>query len=289
MHHTPIARVVSVAALSLAAVAGGSGCAAHAPPPELVDARAAYARAHAGDALQSQPEELAEAKRFLDAAERWQKDDPGSEEARNLAYVAQRKALTAEADARAERAEVQQAKDLQALAAIHRQQLADAHNRAERAEDAAALAGRSPSSRRAKEALDRLSPFAAVSEGQGAITLSIPDSVLFEGDTARLMGTARERLDRVFEVLQQVRGRSISVRGYTDASGDDARDLDLSRRRAEAVRQYLVSRGLARDRVRALGLGTSNPAASDASVEGRRQNRRVEIVVEGMEQDPATR
>jgi outer membrane protein OmpA-like peptidoglycan-associated protein len=239
--------------------------------------------------LQSQPEELAEAKRFLDAAERWNVDAPGSEETRNLAYVAQRKALTAEADARTELAQIEQAKQLQALAALHREQVADAHNRAEKAEDAAALDGRSPSSRRAKEALDRLSPFAAVSEGQAAITVSIADSVLFEGESAQLMGTARERLDRVVEVLQQLRGRSISVKGYMDASGDDARDADLSRRRAQSVRKYLVSRGIASDRVRAIGLGNANPAASDASIEGRRQNRRVEVVIEGMEQAPATR
>jgi len=286
MHSTHFAYAFSLVAL--AALGASAGCAAHPAPLELVDARAAYTRAQAGNASQSQPEELAEAKRFLDAAERWHKDAPGSEETRNLAYVAQRKVLTAEADARTELAQIEQAKDLQALAALRREQVADAHNRAEKAEDAAALAGHSPSSRRAKEALDRLSPFAAVSEGQAAITVSIADAVLFEGETAQLMGTARERLDRVVEALQQLRGRTIAVNGYMDASGDDARDADLSRRRAESVRKYIVSRGVARDRVRAVGLGNANPAASDASIEGRRQNRRVEIVVEGMEQAPAT-
>ncbi len=281
--------ICALALVAAGGLVGSAGCAAHPPPPELLDARAAYERAQAGNAPQSQPEELAEAKRFLDAAERWNVDAPGSEETRNLAYVAQRKALTAEADARTELAQVEQAKQLQALAALHREQMADAHNRAEKAEDAAALDARSPSSRRAKEALDRLSPFAAVSEGQAAITVSIPDSVLFEGASAQLTGTARERLDRVVEVLQQLRGRSIAVKGYMDASGDDARDADLSRRRAESVRKYLVSRGIASDRVRATGLGNANPAASDASIEGRRQNRRVEVVIEGMEQAPATR
>ena len=273
--------------LSLALLAGSVGCAPHRPPPELVDARAAYARASAGSAAQSQPDELAEAKRFLDAAERWQVDAPGSEETKNLAYIAHRKALTAEADARTAVAEIEQAKELQALATLRREQLADAHNRLEKADDEATLAGRSPSRRGAKEAVDRLSPFAAVSESRDGMVVTIVDSALFEGGSAKLMGTARERLDRVAQALQAVRGRSISVKGYMDASGDNTRDADLSRRRAEAVRQYLVSRGVEQGRVRAFGLGTADPVASDASIEGRQQNRRVEIAVEGMGHDTA--
>ena len=283
MHPAHFTSMLALAALG--ALAGSAACATHPPPPELLDARAAYARAQA--AAQSQPEELGEAKRFLDAAERWHVDAPGSEESRNLAYIAQRKAMTAEADARTELAEVQQAKELQALAALRREQMADAQNRLDKAEDGAALAGRSPSSRRAKEAIDRLSPFAAVSEGRGALTVTLSDSILFQGDTAKLMATARERLDRVAQALQEIHGRSISVKGYMDASGDDARDTELSRLRAEAVRQYLVSRGVAKDRVHVMGRGSADPVASDGSVEGRRQNRRVEIVVEGMEQDTA--
>jgi adhesin transport system outer membrane protein len=70
-----------------------------------------------------------------------------------------------------------------------------------------------------------------------------------------------------------------------DVSGDNAHDADLARRRAEAVREYLVSRGMAKDGIRALGLGTADPVASNASVEGRHQNRRIEIVVDGIGED----
>lgn len=283
MHSTPFRFVLTVALL-----AGGLGCAAHGPPAELVDARAAYARARGGTAALSEPEEVADAKRFLDAAERWNIDAPGSREATDLAYIAHRKALTAEADAAAALAEIEQAKQLQALATLRRQRLADVHDRHEKSDDEATLAGRSPSSRAAKEAIDRLSPFAAVSKGRSGVVVTIADSVLFEGESAKLMATARERLDRVVQVLQEVRGRSISVKGYMDASGDSTHDADLSRRRAEAVRQYLVSRGVAPDRVHAIGLGTADPVASDASVDGRHQNRRVEIVVEGTGQDTET-
>lgn len=280
MHSTPFKAV-----LALAVLAGSAGCASHPPPTELVDARVAYARA---GAAQASPEELAEAKRFLDAAERWQLDEPNSEDAKNLAYIALRKAQIAEADARTTLAEIAQAQDLQALSSLRHEQLADDQGRLEKSEDQATLAAKPPGARGAKEAVDRLSPFAAVSESHGRMVVIVDDSVLFEGGTAKLMATARERLDRVSQALQAVRGRSIAVKAYMDASGDDAHDADLSRRRADAVRQYLVTHGIAPERVRAFGLGTAQPIASNASVEGRHQNRRVEIVVEGLEHDTAT-
>jgi outer membrane protein OmpA-like peptidoglycan-associated protein len=287
MHSTPFAVALSVAVLAVVAVVGGgAGCAARPPPPELLDARAAYARART--TAKADPAEIAEAKRFLDAAERWQIDDPGSEETSNLAYIAHRKALLAEADARTAAAEVEQARELQALSVLRREQLADAHNRLEKSDDEATLATKPPGSRGAKEAVDRLSPFASVSESRAGMVVTIADSVLFERNSAKLMTTARERLDRVAQALVEVRGRSIAVKGFMDASGDDSHDTELSRRRADAVRQYLVTRGVAPERVRAIGLGTAQPIASNASAEGRQQNRRVEIVVEGMGQAAAT-
>jgi outer membrane protein OmpA-like peptidoglycan-associated protein len=283
MHSAPFGVLFSVAAL--AGSVTSAGCAAHPPPTELVDARVAYARA---SAVEASPEELAEAKRFLDAAERWHLDEPSSEEAKNLAYVAQRKAQIAEADARTVRAEIAQAQGLQALYVLRREQVAADHGRLEKSEEEALLAARPPGSRGAKEAVDRLGPFAAVSESGGRVAVTIEDSVLFEGDTANLMATAHDRLDRVAQALQALRGRSISVKGYMNASGDDAHDTDLSRRRADAVRKYLVMRGIAKERVRAFGLGAVPSIAGDTSALGRHENRRVEIVVEGLGQDTAT-
>jgi outer membrane protein OmpA-like peptidoglycan-associated protein len=286
MHSTPFWVVFSVASVvALAGSVTSAGCAAHPAPPELVDARVAYARA---SAVEASPEELAEAKRFLDAAERWHLDEPSSEEAKNLAYVAQRKAHIAEVDARTVLVEIAQARDLQALYVLRREQLAADHGRLEKSEEEAVFAARTAGSRGAKEAVDRLGPFAAVSESGGRMSVTIEDSVLFEGDTAKLMATARDRLERVAQALQALRGRSISVKGYMDASGDAARDSDLSRRRADAVRQYLVMRGIAKDRVRAYGVGAATPIAGETLPLGRHENRRIEIVVEGLGQDTAT-
>lgn len=83
------------------ATSAGLACAPHAAPPELVDARAAYARAHAGAAVQANVEELRQARTALEEAERKFTDDPSSPVVRHLAYLAHRKVLLADANARA--------------------------------------------------------------------------------------------------------------------------------------------------------------------------------------------
>jgi OOP family OmpA-OmpF porin len=70
------------------------------------------------------------------------------------------------------------------------------------------------------------------------------------------------------------------VQGYTDSRGSDALNQDLSQRRAEAVRAYLVRRGVPSDRITAQGMGASNPIADNDTAEGRADNRRVELVVQ---------
>jgi outer membrane protein OmpA-like peptidoglycan-associated protein len=266
-------------ALGFAVLAACAGCASARAPTELADARAAFTRAKIGAPSQVAPEALAEAHRALDLAERTQADDPGSAEARHLAYVAHRKALIAEAKARASLAEIQEAQALEVMTNQRRGRLADAENRAEAFADKAESAARPASQRGAKEALDRLGPFAAVREEPRGVVVRLAGSVLFEGHTAELMPTARERLDRVAEALHAMHATAIAVRGHVDRSGDDRRDVERSRRQAEAVRTYLVSRGVHADRVRADGVGAAEPLTSNASPEGKSDNRRIEIVI----------
>jgi outer membrane protein OmpA-like peptidoglycan-associated protein len=70
------------------------------------------------------------------------------------------------------------------------------------------------------------------------------------------------------------------VEGHTDANGSQTHNLDLSARRAQSVRSYLVSQGIPESQIRAQGLGFSRPVADNKSAEGRANNRRVEIVVQ---------
>jgi hypothetical protein len=93
---TSVARAAVL--LSLAALAG---CLSSHPPQELVDARAAYQRAYVGPAAKANVAGLHDAKRALDDAESKFADDPSSEEARHLAYIAHRRVLLAETNARA--------------------------------------------------------------------------------------------------------------------------------------------------------------------------------------------
>lgn len=111
------APVVSLVVLLLL-----SGCMSSRPPQELVDARAAYARAYVGPAAQANVAGLHDAKRALDEAETKFADDPSSEEARHLAYLAHRRVLLAETNARATIAAMQRAQVERTIAAAANQQ-----------------------------------------------------------------------------------------------------------------------------------------------------------------------
>ena len=108
--------------------------------------------------------------------------------------------------------------------------------------------------------------------------ITLPGSVLFRSNGAHLRPAALRRLDEVASVLV-AQGQSVVVEGHTDATGSPWSNVDLSRRRAESVRRYLVSRGCPTDRIVARGMGPDRPVADNASGEGRASNRRVEIVI----------
>ena len=75
--------------------------------------------------------------------------------------------------------------------------------------------------------------------------------------------------------------RPIVVEGYTDSVGSESANLKLSQDRADAVRNFLVSKGLPSDKLTAVGRGKSNPVAGNDTADGRANNRRVELVVAG--------
>lgn len=100
-------------------------------------------------------------------------------------------------------------------------------------------------------------------------------AVQFETNSAVLKPESNAELDRLVEVMKATPTVAGYVEGYTDSTGSAAYNKQLSKQRAEAVADYLITQGVSRDRVIPRGFGQSNPVASNGTEEGRAQNRRV--------------
>jgi outer membrane protein OmpA-like peptidoglycan-associated protein len=103
--------------------------------------------------------------------------------------------------------------------------------------------------------------------------------VLFAFDSDALAESAPAELDRVIEAIQKEPRAQVTIEGHTDDVGTDEYNQALSERRAQAVVAYLVQKGVDKSRLTARGYGKSRPAAVNGGDEGRRRNRRVEIVL----------
>lgn len=109
------------------------------------------------------------------------------------------------------------------------------------------------------------------------ITLSDAGNVLFDFDKSDLTPEAKAQLDTLMDKLRNADVVSIKVIGHTDSKGSDAYNQALSERRASSVAAYLLSQGLAPNKLTSEGRGESEPVADNASDEGRAENRRVEL------------
>jgi OmpA-OmpF porin, OOP family len=123
-------------------------------------------------------------------------------------------------------------------------------------------------------------PALAVNECQPEFTgLLAKGRILFETGSAELSKQSLALLDHLIEVVQRCREASIEVAGHTDSQGSPESNLDLSKRRAEAVTSYIGEAGIDTSRITSAGYGESKPVASNDTQEGRAQNRRIEFVV----------
>ena len=105
--------------------------------------------------------------------------------------------------------------------------------------------------------------------------------VLFDTAQFNLRAGAREKLSRIAGIVMAHPGLKLEVEGHTDSVGDDASNQILSERRAESVRRFLVQNNVPADSITSKGLGESTPVADNMNADGRRTNRRVELVVSG--------
>jgi outer membrane protein OmpA-like peptidoglycan-associated protein len=110
------------------------------------------------------------------------------------------------------------------------------------------------------------------------LVLTLGD-VLFDTAQATLKAGADRTLDRLAAFMMEYPQRQVAIEGHTDSRGSDDYNRDLSKRRADAVRDALVERGVTSQRIRSVGLGEAYPVAGNDTAGGMQQNRRVEIVI----------
>jgi len=266
----PSAYLIAIACAGLLV-----GCAASVPPAELINAREAYQRASTGQAAQIVPAELHKAKEALAIAEKSFLDDPKSFETRDLAYIADRKAKTAEALATTaveNAATAKAAKDLEAT-------------QAEIAKNSAAQLAVEQKARLEAEviaaaAVADLAKIAAVKEEERGLVITLSGSVIFASGKSALLPGAQNQLTQVYDALVTKKERKVTIEGHTDSQGSSSSNLVLSQQRADVVRSFIISRGYPADLIRAQGIGEDRPVADNANAEGRANNRRVEIIVD---------
>lgn len=270
--------------LAVAAVAAGCTTAPPSQSQALEDARSTYQAVSADtQVLQTAPVELSDAAENLRRAEAAWRSGSNPMAVNHLAYLANQQALIAREKAglaqaertietaSAERNQVLLEAKQEALLG-EREKLAMAQRRAQAAEGVAAA-----QAEKNAQLQQELQSLAAQPTSLGMV-MTLGD-VLFDVGKSTLKPGAHRSLDRLAEFLQKYPERKVRIEGFTDATGSAEANQELSRHRADAVREELVRRGIAGDRVETVGYGPAFPVASNSTAAGRQQNRRVEVVI----------
>ena len=275
-------------------------------PLELYEAINAVQIAEAAGAGRYASDTLATAKQDLHNAQ--DMDDHKSERKQEITYA--REAVQAAEDARImtirkmkaedeehQREAVQQSQQAAQQAALQAQQeaaqRAEADARAARAQAEAekARADQAAAQQQARQAADQteqmrerlkdqLNQVLATRETARGLIVNMSD-VLFDFNKYTLKPDAREKLAKVSGILLSYPNLQLQVEGYTDNIGSDEYNQKLSEERADAVRDYLVSQGVAQTNIAAAGYGKADPVADNSTSSGRAENRRVQLVVSG--------
>jgi outer membrane protein OmpA-like peptidoglycan-associated protein len=197
---------------------------------------------------------------------------------------------SAEADAAAAESQKRQA-EIQMASAKEAQQNAEAARMAALAEQQKLAAEKAASdsaraqveqdAQRLRERLrDQLNLILMTRDTARGLIVNMSD-VLFDTNQATLKPGAKEKLAKVSGILLAYPTLHLVLEGHTDSTGSDEYNLELSRRRADSVREYLVSNGISPSNIEAHGMGKDSPVATNDTAVGRQQNRRVEMVVNG--------
>jgi outer membrane protein OmpA-like peptidoglycan-associated protein len=306
--------------LPLALLAGCASADLKPARAQLERARAAYQQAQADPNVQAHAQlQLVSAQKALEAAEMAK----GADEIQHLGYLAERKAQIAsvagatrkmEQDTQTlskETTEILLQKRERELKAA-RTEAEEARTAAEaRARDAEAKAREAEQARRQAEASRaQLEAEGKAREAEQAKTAALAKEladlkarqtdrglVLTVGDVLFAIGKAEvaagglRSINKLADFLTQNPGRNVLIEGHTDNTGPEEFNLTLSQERADAVKNLLVSRGVAAGRITTRGYGPKYPVVSNDTAAGRQQNRRVEVVIlnEGASPESASR
>jgi len=250
----------------------------------LEDARSSYQYAQDDPQVtRLAPLELKEAQDALAKADTaWtQREDAAKVD--HLAYVAQRKVAIAQETARRKGAEASVSQSEAERAKI---QLAGRTEEAEKARQQAARAQQSAEASqqqaqnaetRARELEVQLAELNAKKTERG-IVVTLGD-VLFDTNRARLKPGGMREVQKLAAILEENPKRKVAIEGFTDSTGSEERNQELSEQRANAVREALLEMGVSPGRITTRGYGKSLPVASNATEAGRQLNRRVEILL----------
>ncbi|HWG49414.1 MAG TPA: OmpA family protein [Candidatus Acidoferrales bacterium] len=253
--------------------------------------QAAAERQRARDRIaqaQSQAEqEAARAQEARDQAQREAEQRATAEQERQAAEQARLQAEQAAQQAAQDRAAAQQQlaqaeqarqnaiQQQQALA----QQAEQARLQAQQA-DQARLQSEQQAAQQRQRLLTQLNQVLQTRDSARGLIVSMSD-VLFDLNKATLRNGAQLRLAKVAGIILAYPDLKLEIDGFTDNTGTPQYNQTLSDKRAESVKKFLVSQGVAPDAVSTRGYGESNPVASNATASGRQMNRRVELVVSG--------
>jgi len=257
----------------------------------LDQARSDYSAAQANSAVsQYAVREFNDATAALNAANNAAGERESTDKIDQLAYVAKQKIATAQEVARARKAEAElkqssqereqvrlQARTAEAEAAKRSAEQAQAEAEAARARAEQANAATQSAQAQNQALAAQLAELQAKQTERGTI-ITLGD-VLFNVDQAVLTSGGQATVQKLATVLRENTDRTVLIEGFTDSTGSTAHNLELSQRRAEAVRSALSQAGIDRSRVEVRGYGEAYPVAGNETAGDRQLNRRVEIVL----------
>jgi outer membrane protein OmpA-like peptidoglycan-associated protein len=284
IHHKRLAAAVAVAA-ALAA------CATTPPQnPNLTDAHTAYDMASRDpDAIRTAPADLAQARDALNAGDIALTKGAPMSEVDHYAYLARQRSASAMQSALAARADQDTARaraDRERIVIDQRTREADAQRASAAAASAQAAAANADAMaarqqadaarQQADAARAQLAALQAQQTDRGMV-LTMGD-VLFDTGKATLKPGAMETIDRLADFMNKYPNERVRIEGYTDSVGSEDMNVDLSRRRANAVRDALADRRVDMSHIEVAALGERYAVASNDNAAGRQRNRRVEVV-----------